>query len=85
MTIDPRWSFWLSMTLGVLGFLSGAGVQFTDLGLDPHVVKQVLAFNALMLGIGSVANGVLAAIPSPSGQTKGFYLGPKPADPAAKP
>lgn len=86
MTIDPRWSFWLSMVLGVLGFLSGAGAQFTDLGLDPMGVKRLLAGIVLVMGVCNVINAILAAIPSGAGQTKGFYLGPnKPADPPVKP
>ena len=84
MTLDPRWSFWLSIGLGILGFLSGAGSQMTDLGLDPTGVKRVLAAIVLLMGILNVINAVLAAIPSKD-KTTGFYLGPKPADPAVKP
>ena len=80
MTIDPRWSFWLSITLAVFGFLAGAGGQFTDLGLSPVVVKAVLAIITLTIGIGNALNAVLAAIPSKN-STTGFYLGPKPAEP----
>lgn len=81
MTIDPRWSIFLSIGLAIIGFLSGAGAQFTDLGLAPGQVKAILALNALILGVGNAINAVLAAMPSQSGQTKGFYLGPKPQDP----
>lgn len=77
MTIDPRWSIFLSLGLAILGFLAGAGSQFTDLGLDPKVVKAVLALVTLLMGIGNAVNAVLGAIPSASGSTKGFYLGPK--------
>ena len=83
MTIDPRWSIFLSIALAVLAFLSGAGSQFTDLGLQPVTVKAVLALITIFLGLGNAINAVLAAIPSKPGQTSGFYLGPK--DPAAKP
>jgi hypothetical protein len=76
MTIDPRWSFYLSLSLAVLGFLGGAGSQFTDLGLDPHMVKAILALIILLLGVGNAINAVLAAIPSKAG-APGFYLGPK--------
>lgn len=78
MTLDPRWSFWLSISLAVLAFLSGASAQFIDLGLDPRVVKAVLAGITLLLGIGNAVNAVFAAIPSkstPEAQ-KAFYLGP---------
>jgi len=81
MTIDPRWSFWLSMTLAVLGFLAGAGASYTDLGLSDHAVKAVLGLTTLSLGIGNAVNAVLAAIPSKAGATDKFYLGPKPTDP----
>jgi len=77
MTIDPRVSFYLSISLAVLGFLGGAGAQFTDLGLSPGEVKAILAGDALIVGVGNAINAVLAAIPSAPGQTKGFYLGPK--------
>lgn len=85
MTVDPRYSFYLSLLLAIGGFLGGAGSQFADLGLDVHTVKAILAVIALVLGVGNALNAVLAAIPSAAGQTKGFYLGPKPADPNVKP
>lgn len=82
MTVDPRWSFWLSLMLAVFGFLGGAGAQFTDLGLAPTTVKAILALLTLALGIGNAINAVLAAIPSKDSKT-GFYLAPKanPPDP----
>lgn len=83
MTIDPRWSFYLTLALAVLGFLGGAGSQFTDLGLSPTTIKELLAGDALILGLGNTINAVFAAMPSKTGQTAGFYLGPK--DPATKP
>lgn len=76
MTVDPRWSFYLSLTLAIGGFLGGAGAQFTDLGLSSATVKAVLALIALLLGIGNAVNAVLAAIPSKDSKT-GFYLAPK--------
>ena len=80
MTIDPRWSFFLSLILSIGGFLGGAGSLFTDLGLPPGEVKAILALIALSLGIGNALNAVLAAIPSKDKST-GFYLAPKPAEP----
>jgi len=80
MTVDPRYSFWLSITLAVMGFLSGAGGQFTDLGMEPVKVKALLALIALVIGIGNAINAVLAAIPSKP-NAPGFYLGPKPTEP----
>lgn len=81
MTIDPRWSFWLSITLSVLGFLSGAGTLFAGLGLSATVVTALLSGFGLLVGIGNAVNAVLAAIPSKDSKT-GFYLAPK--DPPAK-
>lgn len=75
MTIDPRWSFYLSLTLAILGFLGGAGAQFVDLGLRAGTVKAILAGVTLLLGVGNAINAVLAAIPSKDPHT-GFYLGP---------
>lgn len=69
------------MFLAIFAFLGGASAEFTDLGLGEHTVKALLAGDALLLGIGNAINAVLGAIPSASGQTKGFYLGPKPAQP----
>lgn len=82
MTIDPRWSIFLSLSLAILAFLGGAGTSFVDLGLSPGEVKAILAGDTLLLGIGNSVNAVLGAIPSKSGQSSGFYLGPKAADPA---
>ena len=81
MTIDPRWSFFLSLSLAVLSFLAGAGTMYTDLGANPATVKAILALFNICLGVGNAVNAVLAAIPSASGQSKGFYLGPKQPDP----
>ena len=77
MTIDPRWSFYLSLSLAVPAFLSGAGATFVDLGLTPKEVKAILAVFTLCLGLGNAINAVLAAIPGKPGSTAGFYLGPK--------
>ena len=79
MTLDPRWSVWLSVLMAILAFLSGAGAQFKDLGLSDSETKAILAGIALFLGIGNAVNAVLAAIPSKSSPEamKQFYLGPK--------
>lgn len=86
MTLDPRWSIFLSLFLAILGVLGGSAAQFTDLGLQPTQVKAILAIITMCLGIGNAINAVLGMVPSASGQSKGFWLGPsKPADPPAKP
>lgn len=76
MTVDPRWSIFLSLGLAILGFLAGAGSQFTDLGLDPHTVKALLSLCTLLLGIGNAVNAVLAGIPSKDNQTGFIVKGP---------
>jgi hypothetical protein len=81
MTLDPRWSIFLSLTLAILAFLGGAGTSLVDLGLSPGQVKAVLASVTLLLGIGNSINAVLGAIPSKAGSTAGFFLGPKSQDP----
>ena len=81
MTIDPRWSIFLSLTLAILAFLASSGAAFTDLGLSAVEVKRIAAMITLLLGVGNSVNAVLGAIPSKTGQSAGFYLGPKPADP----
>lgn len=74
MTVDPRWSFWLSIALSVLGFLSGAGTLLAGLGLSAEIVTALLSGFGLLVGIGNAVNAVLAAIPSKD-STTGFYLG----------
>ena len=61
MTVDLKWVLILSMILAVLGFLVGAGSQFTDLGLSPTAVKAVIALCVLCLGGGNAVNSVLIA------------------------
>ena len=61
MTVDLKWILILSMVLAVLGFLVGAGSNFTDLGLSPAGVKAVLAALGLLLGCGNAINSVLVA------------------------
>lgn len=60
-TIDLKWVLFLSMFLAVLGFLVGAGSQFTDLGLSATEVKAIIASCVLMLGAGNAVNSVLVA------------------------
>lgn len=76
MTIDPRWSIFLSLFLAILGFLAGAGSQFTDLGLQPAMVKALLSLITLALGIGNAINAVLAGIPSKDNTTGFIVKGP---------
>lgn len=61
MTVDLKWVLFLSMFLAVLGFLVGAGAQFTDLGLAQSTVKAVVALCVLLLGAGNAVNSVLVA------------------------
>ena len=60
-TIDLKWVLFLSMFLAVLGFLVGAGSQFTDLGMSATEVKAVIALCVLLLGMGNAVNSVLVA------------------------
>jgi hypothetical protein len=61
MNVDLKWVLVLSIFLAVLGFLVGAGSQFTDLGLSPKEVKAVIALCVLLLGAGNSVNSVLVA------------------------
>lgn len=61
MTVDLKWVLILSMFLAVLGFLVGAGSQFTDLGLSATEVKAAVAACVLLLGCGNAVNSVLVA------------------------
>jgi hypothetical protein len=80
MTVDPRWSFFLSLFISVLNFFAGSAAQFTDLGMEQTTVKFILAAIALVTGVLSLVNTALAAIPSKNTPetAKSFYLGPKP-------
>ena len=80
MTLDPRWSIFLSLSLAILGVLAGGASQFSDLGLDVHVVKAIQAAIILLLGIGNAVNTVLTGIPSKD-STKGFLVSAPPKDP----
>ncbi len=75
MTLDPRWSIFLSLGLAILAFLAGAGSQFTDLGLDPAAVKALLALITLLLGVGNSILAVMSGIPSKD-RTTGFLVSP---------
>lgn len=85
MTIDPRWSIYLSLTLSVLGILAGSSTQFSDLGMSPHTTKAILALVTLLLGIGNAVNAVLTGIPSKDNSTGFLVKGPPPPPPGAKP
>jgi hypothetical protein len=76
MTVDPRWSFFLSLFISILNFIAGSTPQFTDLGFEATTVKFVLALVALITGVLSLINTALAAIPSKDAHT-GFFLAPK--------
>ncbi len=76
MTLDPRWSIFLSLSLAVLAFLAGAGSQLTDLGLQPTQVKAILSIITIFLGIGNAVNAVLSGIPSKDNQTGFIVKGP---------
>jgi hypothetical protein len=76
MTVDPRWSFFLSLGISILNFLAGSTTQFVALGLDQSVINLILALVTLVTGVLSLLNTALAAIPSKD-KTTGFYLGPK--------
>ena len=76
MTIDPRWSIFLSISLALLAFLAGAGSQLTDLGLQPPTVKAILAMVTLFLGFGNAVNAVLTGIPSKDNHTGFIVSGP---------
>ncbi len=76
MTIDPRWSIFLSLTLSVMAFMAGAGSSLTDLGLQPAQVKAILALITILLGIGNAVNAVLTGIPSKDNTTGFLIKGP---------
>ena len=81
MTVDPRWSFFLSLFISILNFLASATAQWIGLGLTQATITAILSLIFLVTGVLGLINTALAAIPSAPGQTKGFYLGPKPSDP----
>ena len=84
MTIDPRISVILSITLAVMAFIAGAGATLTTL-FGAHDTAIILALVTLLLGIGNAVNAVLGAIPSAPGAHNQFWLGPKDVPPATPP
>ncbi len=76
MTLDPRWSIFLSLGLAILAFMAGAGSSLTDLGLQPSEVKAILAVITIFLGVGNSINAVLSGIPSKDNQTGFIVKGP---------
>ncbi len=80
MTLDPRWSIFLSISLAILAFLSGASATLVDTGLDPATVKHLLAWATLILGVGNCVNAVLTGIPSKDSST-GFIVKAPPKTP----
>jgi hypothetical protein len=76
MTLDPRWSIFLSLFLAVLAYLNGIGALLTDLGLSPNQVKVTMALISLALGLGNTVNAVLSGIPSKDNQTGFIVKGP---------
>jgi len=77
MTVDPRYSVYLSIALAIMAYISGASATLADTGMDPHTIKHMLAWITLLLGIGNSVNAVLAMIPSGPNADKSFWLGPK--------
>ena len=76
MTVDPRWSFFLSLFISILNFLAGSTAQFVALGISQTTLTAILATVTLATGVLSLVNTALAAIPSRDAHT-GFYLAPK--------
>ncbi len=80
MTIDPRWSIFLSLFLAICGVLAGSSGTLSDLGLDPKQAKAIIAIVTLFMGVGNAVNAVLAGIPSKDNKTGFILKGPdKPA------
>ena len=77
MTVDPRWSFFLSLGISILNFLAGSTTQFVAMWLEQSTITAILALVTLVTGIASLINTALAAIPSKDAHT-GFYLAPGP-------
>ena len=75
MTIDPRWGFYLSIFLAVIGAGAACGTQWTTI-FGEHTANSILAVDALILSVGNAANAVLHAIPSKPGAADEFPLGP---------
>ena len=80
MTLDPRWSIFLSLFLAICGVLAGSSGTLSDLGLDPHQAKAIIAVVTLFMGIGNAVNAVLAGIPSKD-STTGFIVKGRPKPP----
>lgn len=76
MTIDPRWATFLTLFIAVLNFLTGAGTQFTDLGMSAAQLKATMALITLLAGILGLINTILVGIPSKDNTTGFLVKGP---------
>jgi hypothetical protein len=76
MTIDPRVGMWLSIVLAIIAFLTTAGTELTTI-FGSQTANMILGVCGLLMGVGNAVNAVLHAIPSVSGATAQFPLGPK--------
>ena len=80
MTVDPRYGFYLSIALAIIGALGVSTTQLTDL-FGPDAAKRIIAGVALLLAAGNGVNAILHAIPSKPGAANEFPLGPTPPKP----
>ena len=76
MTVDPRWSIYLAVAIALLSYIAGAGALLTDAGLDPTLLKHMLAVISLIVGAASTVNAVLTGIPSKDNHTGFIVAGP---------
>ena len=76
MTLDPRWGFWFSIALAIVGATAGATTQMTDL-FGAHAATKIISTCVWLLSVGAGINAVLHAIPSKQGAANEFPLGPK--------
>ena len=62
---------WLSVALAVIGYLVGVGSLMTDAGLDPDLVKRLIAIMSILGGIG---NTILAVLTKPGLATRYYNM-----------
>jgi len=80
MIIDPRYGFYLSIALAILGVISTSTTQLSTI-LGQHTSDVITALSLITLTAGNAVNAILHAIPASTPTTtaaaKEFPLGPK--------
>jgi len=84
MTVDPRYGFYLSIALALLGVFTTSTTQLATV-FGQHTTDIIVALSMLTLTAGNAVSAILHAMPSSTptstAAAKEFPLGPKASAP----